>query len=140
MRCSSACRGFLAAATVIGATFFSLSASAATFTPLPPTYDPSTGLVTLGVRITGQDASYFTRVLFFEYGNHLGTPAGGGPVGIDANGEAVVTLAHYPFGFHNITAVAHGGPPDYPQGATFTYDVEPPLNWLPAVLDRLLSD
>ena len=140
MRYFSACRAFLAAAIVIGATLSPLPASALeTFTPVPATYDPATRVATLGVKLSysADDCIRFYQVRLYEVESGIISKVISSSA--ISNGDDILyfQLSNYPLGRHTVELVLSGGICGV-ASATLTY-VVPNVDWLPAVLD-LLSD
>jgi hypothetical protein len=91
--------------------------------------ETSVGVV-LGVNITGSPAPAGT-VTFTENGTFLGSAS-------VSSGQASVILEDFALGTHAITASYSGDAANAPYSVTFTIKVQN-LNWLPAVLQILLS-
>jgi hypothetical protein len=143
MRSFSACRGLLSTATVIGAALFSVTASAATLTPLPTIYDFVAKTMTIGVSVADGPPNMWS-VLFFKCTGPFGggcDPLRGGPV---SNGVTLVTVPLLRAGAHTITAVYSAEDPVTHETLTarVSFTVEVPVwSWelIPTVFD-LLSD
>jgi hypothetical protein len=86
--------------------------------------------VTIGVNISGSPAPTGT-VTFTENGLFLGSSS-------VSSGQATVILDGFSVGTHTITASYSGDNTHAPYSFTFTINVRN-LNWLPAVLEILLS-
>ena len=118
------CKGFLAIAIVIGAAFFSVTASA-TLVPLAPTYDATTHVVTIGVRIVdgfpNSDLSFIVRS-GPRYAN-MRTRA--------IDGVGTIALEGFPVGVYVIEVSDFG-----PNTMDLTFDVQD-LGWVPTVLGLL---
>ncbi len=119
-------KGLLAIASVIAAALFSATASAASqMVPLAPTYDATTHVVTIGVRITdGSDpvVSFIVRS-GPRYANMRARTI---------NGEAKIALEGYPVGVYVVEVS------DFSTAGThdFTFNVQD-LSWVPAVFGLL---
>ena len=134
MRYSSAWKGFLSTATLIGAALFSVTASATGLIPLPSKYDPATGLATFGVSVVGVADQPPTGHVTF-YTRLPEQPFEDAQI---SDGMAVLTLRLRP-GAHHITATYLGDQWNTWAQVELTVDV-PVDSWVPALIEHLLSD
>jgi hypothetical protein len=143
MRYSFNWKVFLSGVTLIGPALMSATASAA-MTPLPTSDNPTTGVVTIGVMVTGTARPGYVplgNVVFTEGNNTLGVAGLGciSPFTGEAQCEVRLSVPGLPLGSHTITASysgdqPHGGNP--PESFTFRVYVSE-FAWLPAMLELL---
>jgi hypothetical protein len=134
MRCSSTWKGFLWAATVIGAALFSGTASATTLTVLPTTIDPVTKFWTISILVSGNSPTGFVNLHGYIPNTPFSGDMGRGAVGPD--GIIAVTGQ---FASNLVVSASYTGDAANPP-AFISFTVPPPgLGWLPTVLG-LLSD
>lgn len=146
MRCLYACRGFSSTATVIAAALFSMTASATTLTPLPPTYDYAARTITIGVSVADipPPIPATPRVAFFLIPCHPGfcsptMPAVGPEVAYVQNGVALLTTGLLPPGAYPITAI-FTNPDGSGVNLSFTIQVPAGANVIVPTVLSLLSD
>lgn len=104
--------------------------NAVTLSPSGPVVNATSAGVSLTVNVSGSSPS--GTVTFTENGVFLGTAWVTG-------GQASLSLNGFPLGVHSITATYSGDGVNASQTATFSIKVQN-LNWLPAVLQLLLSN